>query len=152
MTKGKNKEKETSLLFEERVGTCNIAMCLDKRNPARAEKDSYPLSVRFTIYDSRYYYRLGEKYTPSELAKISKSAANREKHTGCETSFECKVRLLEVFTSMVRTVTSVNETGTLTLDRIKTALTGRISSMLNARWIKLVQLRFMKQLSGVSKR
>ena len=128
MTKSTNRDKGTSLLFEERVGTCNIAMCLDKRNPARAEKDSYPLSVRFTIYDSRYYYRLGEKYTPSELAKISKSVANREKHTGDETSFECKVRLQEVFTSMVRTVTSVNETGMLTLDRIKTALTGRCES------------------------
>ena len=125
MTKSKNKEKEISILFEERVGTCNIAMCLDKRNPARAEKNSYPLSVRFTIYDSRYYYRLGEKYTPTELARISKSVANREKSYGNETSFECKVRLQEVFTSMVRTVTNVNETGILTLDRIKTALTGR---------------------------
>ena len=125
MAKGKNKETEISILFEERVGTCNIAMCLDKRNPARAEKDSYPLAVRFTIYDSRYYYRLGEKYTATELAKIRKSVANREKSYGNETSFESKVRLQEVFTSMIRTVTNVNETGILTLERIKTALTGR---------------------------
>ena len=125
MAKNKNKEKEISILFEERVGTCNIAMCLDKRNPARAEKDSYPLAVRFTIYDSRYYYRLGEKYTATELAKIKKSVANREKSYGNETSFESKVRLQEVFTSMIRTVTNVNETGILTLERIKTALTGR---------------------------
>lgn len=151
MKKNRNKEKETTFLFEERVGTCNIAMCLDKRNPARAENEAYPLSVRFTIYDSRYYYRLGEKCTPNELTKISKSVANREKRVGTETSFERKVRLQEVFTSMVRTVTNVNETGILTIERIKTALTGRCetNSFLSV-WENIIDVKRQDDKAGTA--
>ena len=57
--------------------------------------------MRFTIYDSRYYYRLGEKYTATELAKIKKSVANREKSYGNETCFESKVRLQDVFSQQM---------------------------------------------------
>lgn len=120
-----NKTIRTSTLFEERVGTCTIAMCLDKRHPDDVNKNSYPLCIRFTIYDSRYYYRLGEKCTQEEMTKLSKALGNREKRIGLETTFERKVRLQEVFTSMVNVVTTVNERGILTLDRIKVALTGR---------------------------
>lgn len=120
-----NKKIGTSTLFEERVGTCTIAMCLDKRHPDNVNKNSYPLCIRFTIYDARYYYRLGEKCTQDELNKLSKTQGNREKRVGLETAFERKVRLQEVFTSMVNVVTMVNERGLLTLDRIKIALTGR---------------------------
>ena len=83
------------------------------------------MCIRFTIYDSRYYYRLGERCTQAELDKLSKSQGNREKRVGTETTFERKIRLQEVFTSMVNVVTTVNERGMLTLDRIKIALTGR---------------------------
>ena len=120
-----NKTIRTSTLFEERVGTCTIAMCLDKRHPDDVNKNSHPLCIRFTIYDSRYYYRLGEKCTQEEMTKLSKALGNREKRIGLETTFERKVRLQEVFTSMVNVVTTVNERGILTLDRIKVALTGR---------------------------
>ena len=121
----RNKSIRTSTLFEERVGTCTIAMCLDKRHPDSVNINSYPLCIRFTIYDSRYYYRLGERCTQAELDKLSKSQGNREKRVGTETTFERKIRLQEVFTSMVNVVTTVNERGMLTLDRIKIALTGR---------------------------
>ena len=121
----RNKSIRTSTLFEERVGTCTIAMCLDKRHPDSVNINSYPLCIRFTIYDSRYYYRLGERCTQAELDKLSKSQGNREKRVGTETTFERKIRLQEVFTSMVNVVTTVNERGILTLDRIKVALTGR---------------------------
>ena len=121
----RNKSIKTSTLFEERVGTCTIAMCLDKRHPDSVNINSYPLCIRFTIYDARYYYRLGERCTQAELEKLSKSQGNREKRVGTETTFERKIRLQEVFTSMVNVVTTVNERGILTLDRIKVALTGR---------------------------
>ena len=121
----KNNKISAGTLFEERVGTCIIAMCLDKRHPESVNKNSFPLCVRFTIYNSRYYYRLGEKCTIAELTKLSKTQGNREKHVGTETTFERKVRLQEVFSSMVNVVTVVSERGVLTLDRIKVALTGR---------------------------
>ena len=42
------KIKEPSMLFEERVGVCNITLCLDKRNPDRAVDGQFPLCMRFT--------------------------------------------------------------------------------------------------------
>ena len=120
-----SKSNNPSTLFEERVGGCFISMCLDKRHPDNVKDSSFPLCVKFHISGSRYYYSLGEKCTVDELAKLSKAKGNREKRIGTETSFERKVRLQEVFKSMVNVVMNVNERGILTLDRIKVALTGR---------------------------
>lgn len=121
----KNRKIGKGTLFEDRVGSCTIAMCLDKRHPDSENSKLFPLCIRFTIYDSRYYYRLGEKCSYEDLDKLSRSQGNREKRIGLETTFERKVRLQEVFASMVHVVTTVSERGILTLDRIKVALTGR---------------------------
>ena len=43
------KIKEPSMLFEERVGVCNVSLGLDKRNPDRAVDGQFPLCMRFTI-------------------------------------------------------------------------------------------------------
>ena len=121
----KNRKIGKGTLFEDRVGSCTIAMCLDKRHPDSENSKLFPLCIRFTIYDSRYYYRLGEKCSYEDLDKLSRSQGNREKRIGLETTFERKVRLQEVFASMVHVVTTVSERGILTLERIKVALTGR---------------------------
>ena len=131
-----NKTIRTSTLFEERVGTCTIAMCLDKRHPDDVNKNSYPLCIRFTIYDSRYYYRLGEKCTQEEMTKLSKALGNREKRIGLETTFERKVRLQEVFTSMVNVVTTVRQ--------LRFSQSGRRSSKRNMVWAKQEQLKTMR--------
>ena len=49
------KIKETSMLFEERVGVCNVTLCLDKRNPDRAVDGQFPLCMRFTINYKKYH-------------------------------------------------------------------------------------------------
>ena len=103
-------------------------MCLDKRNPARITKDEYPLCMRFTIQRVRYYHNLGEKCTPKQMARISVATGQGERKTGEETFYERQSRLLEVFNNFVKTVVALNETGPLTLNRIKTALTGRSDS------------------------
>ena len=128
MTVKKKSLNEASVLFEERVGVCYIAMCLDKRNPSRVAKEEYPLCMRFTIQRSRYYHNLGEKCTPKQMAKVAVATGQGERKTGEETNYERQSRLLEVFTSFVQTVVNINETGPLTLERIKTALTGRCES------------------------
>lgn len=125
MTSKKKNIDENPTLFEERVGVCSISMCLDKRHP-RGEKDEYfPLCVRFTILRTRYYHSLGEKCSASLLAKIASSTGQGERKLGIETNYERQSRLLEVFNSFVNIVVDLNQTGPLTLDRIKTALTGR---------------------------
>ena len=123
-----NKDKQSSTLFDARVGECFISMCLDKRHPSNVKNLSFPLCVKFHISGSRYYYSLGESCTPEELVRLSKAKGGREKRIGEETSFERKVRLQEVFKSMVNTVMMVSERGSLTLNRIKVALTGRSES------------------------
>ena len=123
-----NRNKISSTLFDARVGDCYISMCLDKRHPEIVKDFSFPLCVKFHISGSRYYYSLGEKCTEDEMIRLSKAKGNREKRIGTETTFERKVRLQEVFDSMVNVVTTVNERGVLTLDRIKLALTGRSES------------------------
>ena len=128
MTSKKKIFDENPTLFEERVGVCSITMCLDKRHPKGDEDESFPLCVRFTILRSRYYHSLGEKCTASLLAKIASSTGQGERKFGKETNYERQNRLLDVFNSFVNTVVELNQTGPLTLDRIKTALTGRCQS------------------------
>lgn len=128
MTARKKSSNEASILFEERVGICYIAMCLDKRNPARIVKSEYPLCMRFTIQRTRYYHSIGEKCTPKELARVAVATGQGERKTSEETFYERQTRLQEVFVSFVKTVVNINETGPLTIDRIKTALTGRCES------------------------
>jgi len=125
MTAKKKLLSEASILFDERVGVCYIAMCLDKRNPARVVRDEFPLCMRFTIKRERYYHNLGEKCTPKEIARTSVATGQGERKTSEETFYERKVRLQEVFFNFVNTIVHLNETGPLTLERIKTVLTGR---------------------------
>lgn len=125
MTTKKKKFDEISVLFEERVGVCSISMCLDKRHPKREKDEAFPLCVRFTIQRTRYYHSLGEKCSSSQLAKVATSTGQGERKLGIETNYERQNRLLDVFNSFVNTVVGLNQTGPLTLDRIKTALTGR---------------------------
>lgn len=123
-----DKSKVTYILFEERIGECFISMCLDKRHAENVKNYAYPLCIRFHIYGSRYYYSLGEKCTIEELKKLSKSTGNREKRIGLESTFERRIRLQEVFKNIVNMVASISDRGTLTIDRIKVALTGRSES------------------------
>ena len=125
MTTKKKIFDEISVLFEERVGVCSISMCLDKRHPKREKDEAFPLCVRFTIQRTRYYHSLGEKCSSSQLAKVATSTGQGERKLGIETNYERQNRLLDVFNSFVNTVVGLNQTGPLTLDRIKTALTGR---------------------------
>ena len=119
---------KTYTLFEERVGICYISLGLDTRHPKGEKDEAFPLCARFTILRSRYYYNLGEKCSSSQLAKVAKATGQGERRVGIETNYERQTRLLEVFNNFVATVVNLNETGPLTIDRIKTALTGRSES------------------------
>lgn len=125
MTRKKKIVDKTTTLFEERVGICCISMGLDKRHPKGQKDEAFSLCVRFTILRTRYYHNLGEKYNQYQLAKITNATGQGERKSGIEINYERQTRLLEVFNSFVGTIVNLNETGQLTLDRIKTALTGQ---------------------------
>ena len=87
----KNRKIGKGTLFEDRVGSCTIAMCLDKRHPDSENSKLFPLCIRFTIYDSRYYYRLGEKCSYEDLDKLCSDILKIVELTNC-----CDAKTLKV--------------------------------------------------------
>lgn len=135
--------RDTSTIFTERVGDVSIRMMLDIRNRKLKDPkdDSFPLCLRFVLGGQRYHYKLGEQFTEEELKAIRLSTGFGEKmEEGKETRFQTKMRLNSTFMQYVQTVRTLNDTGSLTLDRIKTALTGRSSeSSLVEFWNSIVE-------------
>ena len=111
-------------LFSDIIGKCYIKMMLDVRNQKRVESNDkgnrkFPLCIRFVMGD-RYYFRLGEEYSEDEVARIMASTGQgEEKKNGVERDFDRKKRLRAKFDFYVSTVSQLNESGILTLDRIK---------------------------------
>lgn len=114
-----------SVLFNNHVGDCYLALALDKRNPARSVNSEYPLCMRFTVNGERYYYNLGESFTEQEIAVIAVATGKGERKNGIETNYEKQTRLRNVFQHYVDFVIQLNANGILTLDRIKVSITGK---------------------------
>lgn len=114
-----------SVLFNNHVGECYLALALDKRNPARAVNAMYPLCIRFTINGERYYYNLGESFLEQELAVIAVATGKGERKNGVETNYEKQNRLRSSFQHYVDFIVRLNSEGVLTLDRIKVSITGK---------------------------
>lgn len=114
-----------SVLFNNHVGECYLALALDKRNPARAVNAMYPLCIRFTINGERYYYNLGESFTEQELAVIAVATGKGERKNGAETNYEKQNRLRNIFQHYVDFIVRLNGDGVLTIDRIKVSITGK---------------------------
>ena len=127
----KNGYHDSSALFSERVGDVSIRLMLDIRNRKlkNPQDDAFPLCIRFVMDGKRTYYRLGEQFTEEELKAIRLSTGHGEKIVeGKETRFQTKMRLNSVFMTHVQMVRKLDDTGTLTLPRIMTALTGKSSN------------------------
>lgn len=126
MTKKKKEDRIAGKLFRTRVGMCSISMLLDVRHPDGGAE--YPLCICFSINRKRIYHSLGEHYSHEELTKMM-SATGQGEHRGLvETNFERKQRLSNTFSTYVTMVEELHQTGILTLERIKTMLTGRNKS------------------------
>ena len=123
------KNSNNGVLFSTTVGACHVIMMLDLRNRKRIKPDSHgvirlPLCMRFVIKE-RLYYRLGENYSYNEIAKIVSSTGQGERLSNRERDYDKKKRLKETFDHYVSIIKELDATGTLTLSRIKTALTGQ---------------------------
>ena len=126
MPRKKEKNIVTNKLFSTKVGVCNISMILDVRH-SKGDGE-YPLCLCFSIDRKRYYYPLGESYSHEGLARIL-NATGQGEHKGInETNFGRKQRLSNTFSNYITLIEELDETGVLTLDRIKTMLTGKTKS------------------------
>ena len=126
MPRKKKDDKTTNKLFGAKVGMCNISLLLDVRHPNGGAE--FPLCICFSLNRKRIYHFLGEHYSREELEKTQSATGQGERRGLQETNFERKQRLSDTFTSYVSMVEELHETGALTLDRIKTMLTGRSKS------------------------
>lgn len=132
---------QSPVLCQETVGTCTIKLLLYKRNINRYEDGIYPLAVRFTINDVRYYHKLGDSFSEKEFEAIIASTGQGEKHADdSETRYQIKTRLTNTFRKYVEIIKQLDETGALSLDRIKTGLTGKCqNNSFVEMWSTLIQ-------------
>lgn len=126
MAKKQTAKRQSPVLYQQVVGTCTIKMMLDKRNRERYTDGVYPLAVRFTINDERYYHKVGDNFSDKELEAIKASTGQGEKRIDDnETRYQTKNRLATTFDKYVDIVQQLDETGAQSLERIKTGLTGK---------------------------
>ncbi len=118
-------KRESCILFSCVIGSCTMTMRSDKRNVKRFPDGRYPLCLCFSIGGKRYYHSIGEFYTDNELTKIKQSTGRGEKHGKKETFYQKQARLKKTFDLHTAVVKEKNDNGFLTLDRIKTILTGK---------------------------
>lgn len=140
-----------SVLFNNHVGECYLALALDKRNPSRAVNSTYPLCMRFTVNGERYYYNLGESLSEQELAVIAIATGRGERKNGIETNYEKQNRLRNVFQHYVDFVVRLNGDGVLTLDRIKVSITGKSSTdSFMGVWEDYIKRKFSEGADGTA--
>lgn len=136
-------------LFSTKVGVCNISMILDVRHSKGIGE--YPLCLCFSINRKRYYYPLGESYSHESLTKIL-NATGQGEHKGVnETNFERKQRLSNTFSNYITLIEELNATGVLTLEKIKTMLTGKAKSCsFVEEWEKVIEEILRKGRAGTA--
>ncbi len=111
--------------IREKIGECVISVALDKRHPILGEVIKFPLCVRFCIDRKYYFYKIGESLTEEDykkivnvntgLGRIGKPDSPSQRHKDWENTMR----------KYCDRVAELAETTTLTLDKIKTMLTGR---------------------------
>ena len=149
MPRKKEKNIVTNKLFSTKVGVCNISMILDVRHSKGCENS--PLCLCFSINRKRVYHSLGERYSCEDLTRITNATGQGERKGLCETNFERKLRLSNTFSNYVSLVEELNESGVLSLDRIKTMLTGRAkSSSFVEEWENVIEDLLRKGKAGTA--
>ncbi len=109
--------------FNKQIGSCYVAFVPDTR---RVDGDEYVLSIRYTISRKRYYHRLGEKTTLEEFEAVIGTDSNRGRMSGAKKGRkETRDRWLACFNEYVSRLGELAAATPLSLDVIKTSLTGR---------------------------
>lgn len=127
-----NREKcevETSRLLAEmvkklettyksaRFGICTYALILDKRHPKK-DRNTFPVAMRYTIDRKSWYNFVASEFTKEDFSKICTLSAKAVRSE----LYDKKVEFDAIFERQVELIERLGNS--LTLDRIKTAITG----------------------------
>lgn len=112
-------------LKKEQIGSCFLSLTLDTRKEKK-EKEC-PVCIRITINRESYYYRLGMKCNRIYFSEIDKATGKgriAKEQTG-ERLFDTKNELIKSFDAVLKSIKELNNKSALTMDAIKTMLTGK---------------------------
>ena len=127
-----NREKcevETSRLLAEmtkklettyksaRFGICTYALILDKRHPKK-DRNTFPVAMRYTIDRKSWYNFVAGEFTKEDFSKICTLSAKAVRSE----LYDKKVEFDAIFERQGELIERLGNS--LTLDRIKTAITG----------------------------
>ena len=129
-TSEENKIRSSPLsLKQTKVGNCFISLTLDTRR--ECDGKPMPAAIRFTIDRDRYYLRLPDKFTREQYEEVCKSTGKGRvaaSQVDKERPYDIKVRLLADFEDYLQQVVSLSKTTRLSINTIKTMITGKSST------------------------
>ena len=100
-----------------RFGNCTYALILDKRHPKK-DKNTFPVVMRYTIDRKSWYNFVAGEFTEEDFAKVCNLSAKAVRSE----LYEKKLEFDAIFEKQVELIERLGNS--LTLDRIKTAITG----------------------------
>ena len=100
-----------------RFGNCTYALILDKRHPKK-DKNTFPVVIRYTIDRKSWYNFVAGEFTEEDFAKVCNFSAKAVRSE----LYDKKIEFEAIFEKQVEMIERLGNS--LTLDRIKAAITG----------------------------
>ena len=100
-----------------RFGNCTYALILDKRHPKK-DKNTFPVVMRYTIDRKSWYNFVAGEFTEEDFAKVCNLSAKAVRSE----LYDKKIEFDAIFEKQVELIERLGNS--LTLDRIKAAITG----------------------------
>lgn len=100
-----------------RFGNCTYALILDKRHPKK-DKNTFPVAMRYTIDRKSWYNFVAGEFTEEDFAKVCNLSAKAVRSE----LYDKKIEFDAIFEKQVELIERLGNS--LTLDRIKAAITG----------------------------
>lgn len=111
-----------------KVANCTIKLKLDVRHESN---DEYcPVSIYFFLNGERWYYPVGDRMTREEFYLVSHATGKGRiaMNSQGERPYDIKLRLEGLFDSFFAKLQQLHSKGRLTMDAIKTMMTGNTSA------------------------
>lgn len=100
-----------------RFGNCTYALILDKRHPKK-DRNTFPVAMRYTIGRRSWYNYVAGEFTEEDFSRVCNLSAKAVRSE----LYEKKLEFDAIFEAQVELTERLGNG--LTLDRIKTAITG----------------------------
>lgn len=143
--------RKVTSISSNRVGSCSITLCLDKRSNKKSQE--YPLSVCFCIIEEgkakRFYHHLLNYYTEQYFHDVCRTTSSRSALFNVKKAWES-----ELDSYRERLVKLSKSHNTLTMDLIKACMLGKVeetngNSFLEI-WEKIIESRKKEGRAGTA--